>query len=33
MDRGVWQAIVHGVTKSQTLLSDLACRNEDLIRI
>ena len=21
MDRGAWQAIVHGVTKSQTLLS------------
>ena len=23
MDRGAWQAIVHGVTKSQTQLSDL----------
>ena len=22
MDRGAWQATVHGVTKSQTLLSD-----------
>ena len=22
MDRGVWEAIVHGVTKSQTRLSD-----------
>ena len=22
MDRGAWQAIVHGVTKSQTRLSD-----------
>ena len=22
MDKGVWQAIVHGVTKSQKLLSD-----------
>ena len=22
MDRGAWQAIVHGVSKSQTLLSD-----------
>ena len=22
MDRGIWQAIVHGVTKSQTLLSN-----------
>ena len=22
MDRGAWQAIVHGVTESQTLLSD-----------
>ena len=25
MDRGVWWATVHGVTKSQTRLSDLAC--------
>ena len=24
MDRGAWRAIVHGVTKSRTLLSDLA---------
>ena len=24
MDRGAWRAIVHGVTKSQTRLSDLA---------
>ena len=23
MDRGAWQAIIHGVTKSQTRLSDL----------
>ena len=22
MDRGTWQAVVHGVTESQTLLSD-----------
>ena len=25
MDRGAWQATVHGVTKSQTGLSDLGC--------
>ena len=25
MDRGAWQATVHGVTKSWTQLSDLAC--------
>ena len=25
MDRGTWWAIVHGVAKSQTRLSDLAC--------
>ena len=25
MDRGAWWAIVHGVTKNQTRLSDLAC--------
>ena len=25
MDRGAWWATVHGVTKSQTCLSDLAC--------
>ena len=24
MDRGAWQAVVHGVTKSQTQLSDSA---------
>ena len=24
MDRGAWQAAVHGVAKSQTLLSDFA---------
>ena len=27
MDRGVWQATVHGVTKTQTWLSDPACRH------
>ena len=27
MDRGAWQAIVHGVAKSQTQLSDLAQNN------
>ena len=25
IDRGAWQAIVHGVAKSQTQLSDRAC--------
>ena len=25
MDRGAWRATVHGVTKSWTRLSDLAC--------
>ena len=25
MDRGDWQAIAHGVTKSQTQLSNFAC--------
>ena len=25
MDKGAWWATVHGVTKSQTRLSDLAC--------
>ena len=25
MDRGAWWATVHGVTQSQTQLSDLAC--------
>ena len=25
MDRGAWRATVHGVTKSQTGLSDLGC--------
>ena len=25
MDKGAWQAVVHGVTKSQTRLIDLAC--------
>ena len=25
MDRGAWRAVVHGVTKSQTQLSDLHC--------
>ena len=25
MDRGAWRATVHGVAKSQTQLSDLAC--------
>ena len=27
MDRGAWQATVHGVTKSQTRLSDLKKKN------
>ena len=27
MDRGVWRAIVHGVTKSQTQLSNLSQHN------
>ena len=29
MDRGAWWATVHGVTKSQTLLSDQAQLNTD----
>ena len=29
MDRGAWQATVHGVAKSQTQLSDKACTNCD----
>ena len=28
MDRGAWDAIVHGVTKSQTQLNDLLHRHE-----
>ena len=28
MDRGAWQAIVHGVAKSRTQLSDLACKRD-----
>ena len=31
MDRGVWMATVHGVAKSQTRLSDLACTHSSLI--
>ena len=30
MDRGAWQATVHGVAKSQTQLSDLAHIYEEL---
>ena len=28
MDRGAWWATVHGVTKGQTQLSNLACRHQ-----
>ena len=29
MDRGAWQATVHGVTKSQTQLSNYALKEEE----
>ena len=29
MDRGTWWASVHGIEKSQTQLSDLACTQPD----
>ena len=28
MDRGAWRVTVHGVTKCQTQLSDLACKHD-----
>ena len=31
MDRGAWRAIVHGVAKNQTRLSDLACRHSNQV--
>ena len=31
LDRGAWRATVHGVTKSQTRLSDLACTHNGCI--
>ena len=32
MDRGAWRAIVHGVTKSQTQLSDSA-HNKEAVKL
>ena len=32
MDRGAWQATVHGVTNSWTLLRDLACTHVIQVR-
>ena len=32
MDRGTWQATVHGVAKSQTLLSDYAQKRDNCFR-
>ena len=32
MDRGAWEAAVHGVAKSQTQLSDFTTETEDIKR-
>ena len=33
MDRGAWQATVHGVTNRWTRLSDLACTHADSVSV
>ena len=33
MDRGAWWATAHGVTKSQTQLSDLACTHGEYVNM
>ena len=33
MDREAWRAVIHGVAKSQTQLSDVACMEEISINL